>query len=85
MIVGSRVGTVGPGFRGVVDVVVDPIVLRDGSAPAGAELVQATPTPAPAKADFPWGWIVVAGLAGLALGYLLFEEGAARGAQIPLG
>lgn len=84
MIIGSRVGTVGPGFRGTVDVVVDPIVLTqaDGTQTVGpsGELVGA-----PTKTPLPWGWIVLAGLGGLALGYLLFEEmRGPRGAQVPL-
>ena len=85
MIIGSRVGTVGPGFRGTVDVVVDPIVLTqaDGTqtvGPPGELIVGGT-----AKTPLPWGWLVLAGLGGLALGYLLFEEmRGPRGAQVPL-
>ena len=82
---GGRVGTIGPGFRGTVDVVVDPIVLTqpDGTQTVGppGELIVGT---AP-KADFPWGWLLLAGLGGLALGYLLLEEWRGpRGAQVPL-
>lgn len=88
MIIGSRVGTVGPGYRGLrgtVDVVVDPIVLTqaDGTqtvGPPGELIVGTVPTP------LPWGWLLLAGLGGLTLGYLLFEEfGRPRGgAQVPL-
>lgn len=85
MIIGSRVGTVGPGFRGTVDVVVDPIVLTqaDGTQTVGppGELIVSS---VPAKTPLPWGWLLLAGLGGLALGYLLFEEWRPRGAQVPL-